>query len=249
MLVAAANGLLVVAIGITSVRLLILSRRTQQLPEFYLGAGFACMVLSIPFMGFSGVGRLAAGEVDLLLLAVGLVLLWLSFGTQAAFTWTAFRPRAAWAENLVLAIGSGQAVITGGVLHALGSAPLDTPSFEAAQPWMQALRVPIGVVYLWTSIEAWVQYAMARRRNRIGLGDPVTTNRILLWALNSGVGVLAVAVSALLHLQARGPFADPRAALAIGLAGLAGAVILYLAFMPPAWYLRRVHARTAVARR
>ncbi len=242
--VAAANALFVVACGTVSVRLLMLSRRTQQLPEFYLGAGFSCMVVSLPFMGLSGLGRATAGDVDLLLLAVGLLLFWLAVSTQAAFTWTAFRPRAAWAENLVLGIGATQAVLTGGALYALGAAPPDTPSFDAAFHWMQFLRVPIGVVYLWTSIESWLQYAMARRRNRIGLGDPVTTDRILLWAINSLLGVVTVVVSTLLHLDSRGPFADPRAAIALGVSGLIGAFVLYLAFMPPAWYLRRVHARS-----
>jgi len=241
-LVAAANALFVIACGIVSVRLLILSRRTQQLPEFYLGAGFSAMVVAIPLMGVSGLGRLTAGEIDFLTLSLGLLLLWLSISTQAAFTWTAFRPRSAWAEYLVMSIAASEAVIVGGAMHSLGAAPLTTPSFVAVYDWMFWLRVPLGIVYVWTALESAQQYRMARRRNRIGLGDPVTTNRLLLWTANSLVGVFTVSLSALLHMQKKGPFADPHAAAAMGLSGLAGAVLLYLAFMPPARYLRMLRA-------
>jgi hypothetical protein len=86
---------------------------------------------------------------------------------------------------------------------------------------------------------------MARRRSRIGLGDPITTNRLLLWTCNSMVGIVAISISSLLHLQNRGPFADVRAAAALGIAGLAGAILLYLAFMPPRWYLRYLELRSS----
>jgi hypothetical protein len=243
--VAGANALFVIACGIVSIRLLVLSRRTQQLPEFYLGAGFSAMVVSIPLMGISGLGRLSAGEIDFLTLALGLLLLWLSISTQAAFTWTAFRPRSSWAEHAVMTIAASEAVIVAGALHALGSAPHATPSFEAVYDWMFHLRIPLGIVYAWTMLESLQQYRMARRRNRIGLGDAVTTNRLLLWTLNSAVGVFTVTLSALLHLQKKGPFADPHAAAALGAAGLTGATLLYAAFMPPDWYLRWVRAQAS----
>jgi hypothetical protein len=36
---------------------------------------------------------------------------------------------------------------------------------------------------LWVSIEAFRYYALLRRRLRLGLADPVLTNRFLLWGI------------------------------------------------------------------
>lgn len=241
--VAAANGLFVIACGGVGVRLLIQFGRTQALPEFYLGAGFCCMVGSLALLGASGLGRLAAGEVDLAALAIGLVLMWLAIFTQATFTWTVFRPKSALAENLVLAIGAGEALIVGGALHALGGADPELPSFQAAWFWTLLLRQPLALVYGWTSLEAFIQWVMARRRDRLGIGSPVVTDRFALWGWTAIIAGSSTAVSTWLHLQGRSPFADPWAAAFLGLSGLVGAILLYLAFLPPRWYLRRVEAR------
>lgn len=243
--VAAAHGLFALACGTVGVRLLLKFRRTHGLPEFYLGTGFCCMVASIGFLGASGLGRLPAGEVELVSLSVGLVLVWLAIFTQATFTWTVFRPHSAWAENAVLAIGACEAVIVGGALHALGGADPDVPSFEAVWLWMLLLRQPLAVVYAWTSAEAFIHWDMARRRERLGIGDSVVTNRFALWGWTGMVAWWTTGASTLTHLQGRGPFADPRAAAFLGLGGLAGAVLLYLAFLPPRWYVERVKARAS----
>ena len=76
----------------------------------------------------------------------------------------------------------------------------------------------------------------------VGIGDRVVSNRLALWAANGLVSLSCALVSGLLHLQGRGPLADPRAATVLGLGGVAGAALLYLAFIPPRWYLRRVTA-------
>jgi hypothetical protein len=48
-----------------------------------------------------------------------------------------------------------------------------------------------------------------------------------------------------MHLRGQSPLADPFAATALAVAGFAGAVLLYLAFLPPSWYRRMIAAQTA----
>jgi hypothetical protein len=248
LLVAAANGLFALACGTVGVRLLLLARRSHQLPELYLGLGFCCMVAAVGVLGASGLGRETVGEVDLLLLAVGLALLWFSITAQAAFTWKTFRSSCGWAEILVLSIGAAEALVVGGVLHSLGSAERSVSNFEAAHSWLALLRLPLGASYLWTCVEALLEYGMARRRQHLGLGDPVVTNRLLLWALTSSTGVFSIFLGTTLHLAGKGPFADPVAAGCMAMGGFVAASLLWLAFIPPARYERWISARAARAR-
>lgn len=249
LLVAVANLLFVVACGTVGVRLLLLSRRTQEQPEFYLGLGFCCLVLGLPILGLSGLGRLAAGDLNLFGIALGMALLWLGITTQSAFTWKAFRPEAAWGEAIVLGIGAAEAVIVGGALDALGAAASETPSFEAARTWMFWLRIPLLVAYGWSALESLHQHVLARRRGRLGIGDPVVTNRLLVWGMAAVVGFVSVVASSAMHLRGQGPLADPLAAATLAVTGFAGAVLLYLAFLPPLWYLRMIARRGATEAR
>lgn len=240
-----ANALFILACGVIGLRLLLLSRRTHALPEFYLGLGLTCMVAAFAALGASGLGRETAGDVNLALTAVGMALLWLSITSQVAFTWKTFRADSAWAELLVMSIGAVEAVAVGGLLYALGAAERATPSFEAARDWTSILRLPMLLGYAWAGVEAWHQLRRARRRDALGLGDPIVTNRFLLWASMSFCALAGSAVSMGLHLAGKGPLADPLAAGVLALAGAGAGVLLWLAFLPPAWYSRFISQRAA----
>lgn len=97
-----------------------------------------------------------------------------------------------------------------------------------------------GLVFAWMACEAFAGHLAFRRRARIGLGNPMVANRLLLWGL-SAVPSFAVSVVAIgMYVTARdaadivvrqnqvGPVYGTLAALA--------ASTLWLAFFPPASY-------------
>ena len=53
------------------------------------------------------------------------------------------------------------------------------------------LLLPVYASYLWVFLESFRYFALLRRRRRLGLADPVITNRFLLFAIWTG-GVVAI---------------------------------------------------------
>lgn len=245
-LVVLGNGLFALAGGVVGVRLLLLARRTEGLPEGLLGFGFLGLVVAIPLVGIAGMGRATVAELQFELVVAGMLLLWAAAACQTAFTWLTFRPRAGWAKALVIGLAAGEACIVAGVFHAFLMAPGDVHSFAAAGSWTFWIRVPLLVNYGWTAVESLLQYRMARRRAALGLGSAVVRNRFLLFGMVGLSAAATTAVSSVLHLQGMAPTAHPLAAAVMATGGSTAAVLLYLAFMPPRAY-RRFLARRAEA--
>jgi hypothetical protein len=129
-------------------------------------------------------------------------------------------------------------------------------SGPTAQGWMlapianqQSLGIAclwIGVAfriaaYAWAVAEAARAWLAARRRCAIGLTDPLTANRMLLWAIGLGA-VLAIWLHEAATLALGG---GPGSYLVIAVLGFVCAGALWLAFFPPAFYQRRFAAVTA----
>jgi hypothetical protein len=139
------------------------------------------------------------------------------------------------------------------VLHLIGLAlalwgARQTPDALAAAgaPWTLVSTVASSVGFGWTAVEALRYWALARRRVPLGLADPLVVNRVLLWGL---VGVSSTAINlanAIAALRGVNVLADPLTMLATGSLGAWNAVALWLAFLPPAAYARRVRARAGL---
>lgn len=222
-------------------RLLLLWWRTRELPELLIASGvlgigtfgFAFSVFAMLLMpGHPGLGRL--------MWAVALFAMGLGGTTTYLFTCVVFRRDASWARALVW---------TTGVLFALGfvaEAAISGFVFEGdpqrgvvmqATSWLR-----VGA-FGWGAGESLVWWHRMRRRAALGLGDPVVQNRFLLWAVGIGAAgwgsVVGLLAGLLFGLSAYG---NPWLQLSSSLHGLAAAVAMWLAFLPPAWYLRRVEA-------
>ncbi len=227
--------------GVVGVRLLCLARRTGELPERLMGLGLLCLVpINLPLMAWSRMGRVDVGEVRILVLAFALVFLWLGISCLVAFTWKTFRPDDGWAQILTILVCSVAAATITGMFVSVHSSPAEMPSFEATQLWARLVRLPMLVTYAWTGFESLYHYRMAWRRLVLGLGDPVVTNRFLLWGLVSIDLLVVNAASLLLHTQGVGVLASPVGLLVTSIGGLVGAVFLFLIFLPPAAYIRLV---------
>jgi hypothetical protein len=96
------------------------------------------------------------------------------------------------------------------------------------------------VVFPWMAFEAFTQYFAFRRRARIGLGNPLVANRLLLWAL-SAVAMFAISATSTALYWTAIDAADAtakvnRAGGAYGVLALLSSLALWLAFFPPKAY-------------
>ena len=238
--------LLVLTCGIVGVRLIALAKQSRQLPEFLLGTGLSAAVVAMPVLGISGVGRGAAGDFNAALGATGFLLICIGITFMAAFTWRTFRPGSDWAAAVVASIAAFEAVVCIGCFQAITNADPSSPAFAATRGWVLLLRFPVGAMYFWTGLEGFLAYRMARRREVLGLADRVVTNRLFLWCLVGWVSFVSNGVASVLHALGKSPATDPVAALVMGTGGCAGALLLFLAFLPPERYLRFLRRRSEV---
>jgi hypothetical protein len=236
-LIVAANVLFVVALGTLGTRLLLMSRRTRRLPEFCLGLGFCTIVLGIPALAAAGFGRGSAGDIRVPLAALGLGLVWTSIVAQAAFTWRSFRPGSRWAAAAWAALTVGLTVNCVLCILSIRSADPTTSSFATTAPFILWVRIPLGIIYAWACTESLLSCRRARRRDVLGIGDPVVTNRFFLWFVVTAIACTNALVSTVLHLHGRSPTGDPVAAAVMGCGSGVCAVILYLVFTPPKSYV------------
>jgi hypothetical protein len=97
---------------------------------------------------------------------------------------------------------------------------------------------------LWGSIEALRYWRMMRRRGRLGLADPVVTNRFFMWGVGAGAAGVGTAVGVTAQmLVGRPPLEIPWVTLSSSMHGLVAAVALSLAFLPTPAYRRFLLAR------
>ncbi len=241
--VAISQLLFALACGSVGVRLLLIHRRSRQVPELLLAVALLTVITCVPVLGLSGLGRGVVGELRFTPLLLGLALFWLSTACMSAFTWRTFRPGATWGGLLVAALAAAQLAAMLGAVLDLAAAPEGMPAIGAATAWFVAVRVPGILNFAWTGIEAFRQWRMARRRVALGIGDPVVSNRFALWCAVGSFSAANNLVSTLLQAQGIGPVAHPVGAAVIALSGLVSSALLWLVFMPPAryqaWVIRR----------
>lgn len=239
---------LVLVTFIIGLRLLLLARRTRQLPELVMGLAllllgaigspvfFAAQALAgdlgaaLPWVVASGIFCVSTGGVSL----------WL-------FTWRTFRPTSPWAAVLV-ALGVATA-LAGFAGHGL------TAGFEAVRPadagfWYWVGLASRSLAFAWAAVEAARCYRRLRRQQRIGLAEPLIVNRMLLWAIASASAFVIFAMIALV-LAPGGAREIGVLSILHSLLGLVGAVSIWLAFFPPSFYRRRfetpVHLGPAIS--
>jgi hypothetical protein len=203
------------------VRLVALAARTGRQPELLIGIGI--LGIGPTAMGSMMAAAALAGSAPSLARGLtGLAFVAISLGATAAcvFNWRVFRPEQPSARIFVGATA-------GLFVSALCAANL-----------------------LWGAGESLRYWLLMRRRLRLGLADPLVTNRFLLW----GVGIGAAGVGSVISLAAQLATGDamaelPALMLSNSLHGLTSAVLMWVAFLPPAAWKRFVleaHGATVV---
>jgi len=228
--------------GVTGIRVLMLAARTRQLPESLLG----CSYLIGGMLGWSLLlvsGALLVGRSELHLvmnILQGAGSFCLNFGimTTSLFAWRVFSPR-----SRLIAVGffAQQAVLLADFVHNGLLMHLAIP--PATDPWFYPGMFARDLTYVWLPIVALRYWNMLRKRLPLGLSDPVATNRVLLWGL-TGVVTFAYCVVAGITAYLDLWITHGEALfLCTGVMNSVGALLGWLAFVPPASYVRWVEAR------
>ncbi len=229
----------ILADAVVGVRLLNLSRRTHELPEFCFGA--CALLIGAVGLPLSILARiLLANEHALAEGLLGAALEMQNLACVALFcgTWRVFRPVSHWtgfavvvASAALFAAVPGQAWTTGFAAETGGGAWF----------WLGfGLR---GSAFAWATAESANYWMLLRRRQRIGLADPVLVDRFRLWSLSCGSVVCGFAVFIAAHLTGTSPGGSAPVLLAGSIIGIIAGVSIGLAFAPPARYLRYVAQR------
>jgi hypothetical protein len=229
-------------------RLLALSRGTRQLPEFTIGLCLLLMgALGYPFATVGRAVTALPDDVRGLFLGLAALCNTVGFAALLVFNWRVFRPGSVRVEALVgvcltvlALLVPAEAVWPGLVESALSPEP-----YPGAPGYLRVV-VGLGILY-WASAEAALYGHKLRRRLAFGLADPVVADRMQLWAIAMSGASLSYTTSFVLSFLGIDLAASSLGAAVVGTLGLISAIAAWLAFVPPAAYLRRVRGRAPAA--
>lgn len=223
------------AVGVVGCRLLMLARRTRQLPELLLGLSLLLGgTLGGPLEGAAMAGK---GEFDPAvaggLLVAGKLFAMAALALQCAFIWRVFRPSEPWAPWLfALIVAIPIAAFAGSLAGGMAS------SGEIPFLWFWVDLIARVGASCWLVAEGARYYGMMKRRLALGLADPLLTNRFLLWTL-AGVAAIVFMLTAVPPAfldSSRHQLLLFTDLLVFSAAGVAVAVLYLLAFLPPKAY-------------
>lgn len=241
--------LLCVLVGtLVGMKLLSSSARSRKFPEFAVGAAlFSYAALSQPaFLVYHALGEevslgLRMGIVVLRVLAYYVALLCLSL-----FTWQVFGARSRWRQAVAASVAVAALISAGLAIWA------NWVQLSASVPLPLYARIGMAphfvLTFGWASLESLRYYGLMRRRRSLGLADAVVTNRFFVWGAGGGASSLVVlALSVAILTRSEISIADPFVSWFVVLAGLVNALVWWLTFAPPTFYLRWVEGHAAGA--
>jgi hypothetical protein len=243
-----AVAVMVLANGVVGLSLLRTALRTRRAPELLIGLGlFGMGPLSQGLTALAGTGRLAAGEVNLLLHTLACVGSGVGMACVYAFVLTVFRPGVAWARALTAAAVLALIVANVGSTLAIANAAPETPSQEALHRWGVVILAVFTLAFGWAALESGSYFLRARKQLRLGLIDAAVANRFLLWAIASGAAFLLGVCLSLFQLEGQQLAGNLMPSLLIMGVSVVTGVGMYLAFLPPRSYLAWVQRRAGAA--
>jgi hypothetical protein len=106
------------------------------------------------------------------------------------------------------------------------------------------LPFAITLSFGWACIESGRYHFLLRRRLRIGLADPVVTDRFGLYAAATCLAVVTNVCGQLYWWLGVEMLTDALGSALLLVLGAGSTVLMWLAFLPPRAYLERVRARS-----
>jgi hypothetical protein len=233
--------------ALVAFRLLGLSRRTGQEPELLLGGAILCtavlgygvLIANLVLRGTTPPEQ--APALAVFLTGAGKILHDFGVTLFLVFVVRVFRRDEIWARVLA---GGMTALLWGGLLVGAknGSFRYDLAAIGSRAWWCE--YAVIWTYSIWSAIEAYRYWLAMRRRITIGLADPLVANRFFLWGAGSTFTVLATWTASIPMLLVGDPervvAVTPVVRIVTALAGLGSVSCSLFAFLPPAWYKRRI---------
>jgi hypothetical protein len=220
------------------VRLLLLSRRTRQLPELSIGLGLSLIpLLGMPLSAMGRVPALVGTDLGNAALTAGVATVCVGIALFFVFTWRVFRAASFWATGLVIAAFAFLAVIPAGFGFAGWQQAELEEILPRTRPWAMSMVGMLMLALAWTGIESLRYHRLMRRRRALGLADPVVVNRFLLWGVGSLAGVLLCTSNIAFLLAGISILVEPAALYLIAATGTVMAATWYFTFLPPERYL------------
>jgi hypothetical protein len=237
-----------------ALRLLGQAGRTRQTPEIWAGLYFLCAAIGLPMRLYGA--SLLASDPDLAgtLNTIGHVFFAAGTVSMTIFTWRVFHPGSR--VGLLFALATIATICVTSAHTISGGHASDEDSIS-----MLATNAARLIPTYWACLESLRYWLRMRRREALGLADPVVTNRFLLWAIWTGalsalpsitlsLRLLAfVLIDAILDIEVTEAIV---ARIVMGLRGVflllapVAAVSLSLSFFPPAYYVERIRSHASV---
>jgi hypothetical protein len=222
-------------------RLLALGRRTRRQPELLIGLGLLlAAVVGAPLAALGRAPGIALTPLGDLVFACGIAATQFGIALLGAFTWLAFRRDELWATLLFVTLAGALGAEWLGIVSASASGDTLAQVLPRTRPWGIAIVASLAAIFAWSGGESLAHYLRLRRRARIGLGEPVVANRMLLWAIAGFATVVLCGAIAGCMLAGLPPLRHPLPLAAIALTSLCASACWALAFLSPATYLARL---------
>src|SRR5262245_59226944 len=243
-LLAAVGGLaFVLASSLLGIRLLLLARRTRELPELCIGLAMLLMGgLGYPLIMIARMRVRLPDPTRVGVMAFAVVLMAVGMLAVGVFTWQVFRPGERWPLWAITAAGVSMLVC---LLLQTRSPGLEAAAFHNEGLGFRLFLLHAALASAWGASESLLTWSRLSRRLRLGLADPVVTERVLLWAVASLASAIISATSTIAGFLGINFAATTFGAAVTAPLGLIAAGSMWLAFLPPDAYLRWVRERAA----
>jgi hypothetical protein len=222
--------------AVIGLRLLLLSARTRKLPEFLIG--LATLFLAGLGYPLSAVAREVPdldASIRTVLGTTGAVLAAVGLAANTGFTWMLFRRGVPWASALLALVVLGAA--------GLFIAQSISGGWASGEFFWRWLPFWVIVSFGWAFLECSRYHLLLRRRLRLGMAEPVVTNRFALYAAAMGLAVLTASLGWVYMWLRLEMVTHPVGGLLLFVLGTTSSSLMMLAFLPPHAYLAWVRAR------
>ena len=234
-------GLISILVGwLVTLRLYALARRTRGAPERLLATAFGGLFcVGYPLAGASRAPGLNTTNEGALLFAIGTIGMALGIAALGRFPLVVFRPGRRWAKLLSAAITLAGAVACAGCAISVARAETAGEMISGIQPWAILLMGTVALCAAWNGAESTRYYVNMKRRVALGLAQPETTHRFLLWAIGSWGSVGPVVVITVMRASGI-PIVSTLPMTIIAGSTLITSACWWLAFFMPDVYRSRV---------
>lgn len=215
------GGAFVLASLVVGLRLLLLARRTREVPETALGLGLTLMGgLGYPLTSVARAAEALSPETRTGLMIAAHLCMVVGVVSIAVFNWRVFRPfdRAGRLGVQAIFLATAACFVAQGISPGYRAGAIEKEGLAIV-----LINVMMGVTMGWAAYESFAYHAKLRRREAIGLGNPELARRFRLWGTATGTAMVITLYAVALHALGLDPSISPAGGIVIGPLGVVAA--------------------------